>query len=165
MGVVFGVRGRRTRTRGRRLNMAFTLLDSMMAVAVMGILLAIAVPSYTRYMVRTRTSVAVADIYAIHMAIDRYIMEKGDPPPDLAAIRKDGMLDPWDNPYVYLSFEGLHGLGQMRKDKNLVPINSEYDLYSMGPDGKSVAPLTARASRDDIVMANDGQFVGLAADY
>ena len=26
-------------------------------------------------------------------------------------------------------------------------------------------PLTARASRDDIVMANDGQFVGLAADY
>ena len=66
------------------------------------------------------------------MAIDRYIMEKGDPPPDLAAIGKDGMLDPWDDPYVYLSFEGLHGLGQMRKDKNLVPINSEYDLYSIG---------------------------------
>jgi general secretion pathway protein G len=53
----------------------------------------------------------------------------------------------------------------MRKDKNLVPINSEYDLYSVGPDGDSVPPLTAQPSRDDIVMANDGKFIGLASDY
>jgi general secretion pathway protein G len=53
----------------------------------------------------------------------------------------------------------------MRKDKNLVPINSEYDLYSVGPDGRSVGPLTAKHSRDDIVMANDGRFIGVASDY
>ncbi len=35
----------------------------------------------------------------------------------------------------------------------------------MGPDGKSVAPLTAKASRDDIVRANDGKFIGEASDY
>jgi len=46
-----------------------------------------------------------------------------------------------------------------------VPINSDFDLWSMGPDGKSVPPLTAKASRDDIVRANDGTFYGWASDY
>ena len=53
----------------------------------------------------------------------------------------------------------------MRKDKNLVPVNSQYDLYSPGPDGESVPPFTAQKSRDDIVLANDGGYIGLAADY
>ena len=165
VGVVFGVRSRLARMRWPRVDRGFTLLDLMMAVVVMGILLAIALPAYARYMARAKTSAAVADITKIHMMIDRYAMNAGNPPPSLAVIGMDGMLDPWEHPYVYLSFEGLHGVGKMRKDKNLVPINSEYDLYSMGPDGDSVGPLTAKASRDDIVMANDGQFIGLASDY
>jgi general secretion pathway protein G len=53
----------------------------------------------------------------------------------------------------------------MRKDRNLVPINSDYDLYSMGPDGESMPPLTAARSRDDIVRANNGGFVGTAEAY
>jgi len=35
----------------------------------------------------------------------------------------------------------------------------------MGKDGASVPPLTAKASRDDIIRANDGRFIGLASDY
>jgi general secretion pathway protein G len=35
----------------------------------------------------------------------------------------------------------------------------------MGPDGRTAPPLTARYSRDDIVRANNGAFVGVAADY
>jgi len=46
-----------------------------------------------------------------------------------------------------------------------VPINTDFDLYSMGPDGRSAPPLTAKHSRDDIVRANDGAFIGLASDY
>jgi general secretion pathway protein G len=52
-----------------------------------------------------------------------------------------------------------------RKDKNLVPLNSDYDLYSMGKDGESQIPLTVKISHDDIIRANDGAFVGLAIDY
>jgi general secretion pathway protein G len=52
-----------------------------------------------------------------------------------------------------------------RMDRFLVPINSDYDLYSMGRDGRSVAPLTAKMSHDDIVRANDGKYVGLAHKY
>lgn len=52
-----------------------------------------------------------------------------------------------------------------RKDRNLVPINTDYDLYSMGPDGKTNVPLTSSAGRDDIVRASDGAFIGRACDY
>jgi general secretion pathway protein G len=73
-------------------------------------------------------------------------------------------------PYRYLKIDGedLKGSGkdqQMRKDHFMVPVNSDYDLYSMGPDGDSKAPFTATASRDDIVRANDGRYVGLASEY
>ena len=65
----------------------------------------------------------------------------------------------------YLDLSDPNGLGKMRKDKNLVPINSDYDLYSMGPDGISVSPLTAKASQDDIVRGRNGKFIGVATDY
>jgi general secretion pathway protein G len=74
------------------------------------------------------------------------------------------LLDPWGAPYVYLNLDGVP-IGLMRKDQALVPINSDYDLYSKGPDGASVAPLTAVTSRDDIVRANNGSFIGIASDY
>ncbi|MEE8148540.1 MAG: hypothetical protein V3T24_13110, partial [Longimicrobiales bacterium] len=49
-----------------------------------------------------------------------------------------------------------------RKDKFLVPINSDFDLYSLGSDGKSTPPLGAKASKDDIIRANDGSYMGIA---
>jgi general secretion pathway protein G len=163
--MTFGVRSRRTRTCWLHVGKGVTLLELMLALAALGILVAIAVPSYSRYMSRANVSAAVADITNIRLAIERYTLNSGTPLTDLAVIGKDRVLDPWGRPYVYLSFAGLTGKGKMRKDKNLVPINSEYDLYSVGPDGDSVPPLTAQPSRDDIVMANDGKFIGLASDY
>ena len=74
------------------------------------------------------------------------------------------LLDPWGTPYEYLNLDGVP-IGQMRKDQALVPINSDYDLYSKGPDGLSQKPLTAAPSRDDIVRGNDGSFIGVAEDY
>lgn len=57
------------------------------------------------------------------------------------------------------------GIGGARKDRFLVPINSDFDLYSMGKDGESVGPLTAKKSHDDVIRANDGGFYGLAANF
>ena len=77
------------------------------------------------------------------------------------------LLDTWGNPYQYLRIDGgnIKGKGKLRKDRFLVPINSDYDLYSMGEDGKSQTPLTAKASRDDIIRANDGAYFGPAYLY
>jgi general secretion pathway protein G len=53
----------------------------------------------------------------------------------------------------------------VREDKNLHPLNSDLDLYSIGPDGKTNLPLTAKASHDDIIRANDGGYFGVASNY
>jgi general secretion pathway protein G len=86
-------------------------------------------------------------------------------PADLTEIGKNTMLDPWGKPYQYVDHSDAKGNGHFRKDKNIVPINSDFDLWSNGKDGASESPLTAKSSRDDIIRANDGGFVGLASDY
>ena len=85
-------------------------------------------------------------------------------PADLEEIGFGSLLDSWGNPYRYLPVDGAPK-GKLRKDHFMVPVNSDFDLYSMGPDGKSQAPFTAKASRDDIVRANNGQFFGPVSQY
>jgi general secretion pathway protein G len=55
--------------------------------------------------------------------------------------------------------------GQPRKDRFLVPINTDFDLYSVGRDGESVPSLNAVKSRDDVVRAANGAFIGLASRF
>lgn len=137
----------------------------MLVVALIGVLLAIALPAYDSWRTRTRTAQAVTDIAAIATRLSLHWQDARSYPASLAEIGMAGTLDPWGNPYQYLNLQTLRGNGHARKDHSLVPINTDFDLYSMGPDGRSVGPLTARASRDDIVRANDGRFIGLASDY
>ncbi|HRC45374.1 MAG TPA: hypothetical protein PLT27_15085, partial [Nitrospira sp.] len=66
---------------------------------------------------------------------------------------------------AYAAGAGNGSAGKPRKDRFLHPINSDYDLYSMGKDGESVEPLTAQKSHDDVIRANDGGFVGLAVEF
>jgi general secretion pathway protein G len=55
--------------------------------------------------------------------------------------------------------------GQVRRDRNLNPLNRDFDLYSVGPDGVTQTQLTARFARDDIVRAGNGSFIGRAEDH
>lgn len=148
-----------------RAQFAFTLFELLLVVAIIGILTAIAIPGYQRYQDQVRIVRAKADIVMIGSALERYYAQHLAYPDTLAQAGVGGMLDPWGHSYQYLNIATVVGKGSVRKDHNLVPINSDYDLYSMGKDGKSQPPLTAKASRDDIIRANNGQFVGLAADY
>ncbi len=142
-----------------------TLVELLMALAILGLLAGLALPSYRQYVERMKVTTAIADIVTIDANIERFFAINRRLPATLADVGMGSMLDPWDNPYQYLSFEGLKGNGQMRKDKNMVPVNSDYDLYSMGPDGKTNQTFTATAGRDDIVRASNGGYVGPASDY
>jgi general secretion pathway protein G len=141
-------------------------VELMLTVALVALLGAIAVPSYTKYRENSAIQTALSDIVAIEQALARYEVqgEQASLPATLDDLGMAIPLDPWGNPYQYLNHEGANR-GHMRKDRSLVPINSDYDLYSMGPDGRSVSPLTAAHSRDDIVRAGNGAFVGKASDY
>jgi general secretion pathway protein G len=143
----------------------FTIIEVMLVVALVGILAAIALPAFQSHRERVRIAEAVIDIKNMDVKLQQYRLDQGSYPVDLSAIRMLGHKDPWGNPYQYTNVEDAKGMGQARKNKNLVPINTDFDLYSMGPDGASVGPLTAKASRDDIVRANNGRFVGTAAEY
>jgi general secretion pathway protein G len=156
--------GRNTGMR-RRQSLGFTIIEIMIGVAILGIAATLAFASYGDYRERARVHEAATEIKAMESQIKLYAIDNRSFPPDLAAIGKGGVLDPWGNPYQYLDLTNAKGKGAARKNKNLVPINSDFDLYSMGKDGKSSSPLTAKPSRDDVVRANDGGFVGLAADY
>src|SRR5574341_73689 len=118
----------------------FTVIEVLVAIAIVVVAMAIALPSYSSYRERALVAQAITDIGA------------------------SGKLDPWGNPYQYTDLTTA-GISKARKNKNLVPINSEYDLYSMGKDGLSKLPLTVPVSRDDVILANDGRFIGLASKY
>lgn len=143
----------------------FTLVELMLFIIIVAILSQLAVNAYRNYSERVQLGTAATDIAALSVDILQYANDHRGLPDSLADIGRANMKDPWGNAYQYLNHGNLKGNGQMRKDKNIVPINSDFDLYSMGKDGQSQDTLTAPVSRDDIVRANNGRFVGLASDY
>ena len=151
----------------RRHSRGYTLLELMFAVMVVGLLAAIAVPSYARILEQQKIQQGERDLRLIGLRIENYRTQFGNTPNSLGDLNMKIPKDPWGRDYKFLSFSsgapGINGL--IRKDHNLHPLNSEFDLYSMGADGVSKPPLTAPASRDDIIWARDGDFVGLAADF
>lgn len=141
-----------------------TLIETMLVLVVVAILIALVIPAYTSHIDSTNNRLAMKDIAEISMTIERHVTLNVVPPASLADIGET-RTDPWGNPYQYRNIATATGNGGLRKDRNLVPINSDYDLYSMGKDGESTGPINAPKSRDDIIRANSGGFIGLAEDY
>jgi general secretion pathway protein G len=142
----------------------WTLVELMIVLAIIATLAAIALPLYVNVQERARVARATADIRILDSEIGVFQAGKGRLPTSLAEIGRGTLKDPWGNPYEYLEF-AAGPAGLVRKDLSLVPLNSTYDLYSKGKDGQSQAPLTASASRDDIIRANDGGYIGPASGY
>lgn len=143
----------------------FTVVELLIVVAIILTIIAIATPNLLAAINQAKVARAVGDIHTIGVAIQGYNVLNGEYPHSLADTDYGSTLDPWGHPYQYLNFADTKGKGKMRKDRFLVPINSAFDLYSMGKDGASVAPLTAKQSQDDIIWANDGSYVGPASNF
>jgi len=146
------------------LTAGFGLLEILAALTLVALLVALAVPGLSRHLERSREASLAADMASIELAIERFQLINNALPASLADVGMDTLEDPWGNGYRYLNL-ATAAPGQARKDRFLVPLNTDYDLYSMGPDGASQTPLTAAASRDDYIRANDGRFHGWASHY
>ncbi len=149
------------RTLGR---IGWTLVEMILVLGIFGTLVAIMQPMFNEYLYSARVAKAIGDIEAIQADLSGHELLGSGLPEDLGEIGWGAHLDPWGNAYQYLKFTPTN-TGAQRKDRFLVPLNSTYDLYSMGEDGKSASALTAKTSMDDVVRANDGAFIGLGAKY
>jgi general secretion pathway protein G len=155
------------RSRAAYSHLGFQLLELLIGVAIVSVLAVIAVPSYSNYRDRVDNANAAADIAAISQAIERFYQENNHYPDGLDDVGMGGLEDPWGNPYQYLRINGgpKNITGKIRKDKSLHPLNTDYDLCSMGKDGATTTQIIAKKGKDDIIRANNGQFIGLASDY
>ncbi len=219
----------------------FSLIELMLAVAIVGVLAALAVPNYMEFIEKARVARAISELHSLAKDIKGFALAVGTYPNSLADVGRSTMLDPWGSPYQYYrincgtvedtlnlaklklrrknspgiipahhsfsansewgvvwtienrphqgyrhlvaaggnggggsnggsneggSSNGINcGQGGARKDRHLHPISSDFDIYSMGKDGDSVKPLTAKKSHDDVIRASDGGYYGLAKNF
>lgn len=147
---------------------AFTLVELLIVLAILALLAAIAVPMYSKYATRVKIAKAEQFLAETSMLLVRYHQNTFTYPATLSEIGiSEPVLDPWGNPYRYLPIDinPPPNTGHVRRDKNMNPINTDYDLYSAGPDGRTQTQLMAKFARDDIVRASNGSYIGVADDF
>lgn len=130
-------------TKALRNNHGMTLVEIMIVLTIMASMMAIvgffAVDALENSRIKT-TQTEVAQISQFIEAYYTFQEEMPDslddlvnPPGGMSPVTREIPLDPWDNDYQY------NKTG-----------NTEFELYSMGPDGNS-------GSDDDIYPPNQGQ--------
>ncbi|MDH3330129.1 MAG: prepilin-type N-terminal cleavage/methylation domain-containing protein [Desulfobulbaceae bacterium] len=140
---------------------AFTLIELVTVVFIIGVLAAIAIIGYTHYVEKAKVVTALNEINMLEKEIYAYGVENPTPlPPDLNAIGYGGFLDPWNRPYIYQP-----DLTIAPRTQAGTPINTDYDLYSEGKDGLSFPDINDPFSQDDMIRANDGAYKGYARRY
>jgi|SRR5689334_3960570 general secretion pathway protein G len=124
--------------RRRNPEAAFTLIEMMVVMVIIGLLMALVGPQFIKQGEKAKVKAARAQVELLGTALDTFRLDTGRYPSSqegLAALRqrpfgldrwdgpylkKDVPLDPWDRPYLYRS-PGEGG--------------RPYDLYSLGADG------------------------------
>ncbi len=146
----------------------FTVIELLLVIAILGTLLVVAVPGVSRMIDKTKINQACADIAIMGNKITDHFVDYGQYPETLEELDKPKLVDPYGFAYEYLVIFGKKKndiQGKWRKDRFLVPLNYDFDLYSVGKDGVTNAPLTSEASYDDIIRANNGRFIDIAYKY
>ena len=75
-----------------RIVKGFTILELMIVVAIAGILLALAVPSYQKSAVKAREAALKQNLFTIRNVIDQFYADRGVYPPSLPELVEAGYL-------------------------------------------------------------------------
>jgi general secretion pathway protein G len=138
----------------------FTLIELLIVMAIIATLSTIGFYQYSSFIERTKVTKAIADIQQIAQLVEDFNELHGRYPNELSELNKGEFKDPWGNAYEYVLI-GNDTKDRWRSDRQDNPINTYFDLWSRGSDGESKKQVRAAQSRDDIIRAWDGSFVGL----
>src|SRR5262245_42287834 len=86
-----------------RLVRGLTVTELLIAVAIIGLLTMVGLPAYSEHVERAKVAQAIADILEISQQANRYYTDRMSHPESLAEIGYEGKLDPWGQPYAYLT--------------------------------------------------------------
>ncbi|MBA5875319.1 MAG: prepilin-type N-terminal cleavage/methylation domain-containing protein, partial [Nitrospira sp. CR1.2] len=90
-----------------RRQQGFTIIELMIAVAIVGALAGLAIPNYLGFLDKARVARAIAEVRYIERVIDSYEAAYDALPNSLAQAGAGEMVDPWGNPYEYLNIAAL----------------------------------------------------------
>jgi len=153
----------KTTLSGALVQRGIALAETLLSMAVLAIAANTVVSQISLQFDRHSIERAKDDIVQIESTIEKYRAIHHRLPDSLTQLGTRVPTDPWGRAYEYVtSYRG--GFAEQRTFDGL-PINSEYDLYSRGSDGRTDPNLRTDTARDDIVRARDGAFVGPAIDF
>lgn len=137
----------------------FTFVELAAAIGVVGVISASALHFYRSHREASRQLQAVAEIGAIAAGLKLRWEDDHAFPEGLATTQTPAPIDPWGHPYAYhrVPARGVEGPA---KDGSLALLNSDFDLYSVGPDGRTDMDVNHRYSADDVLRAHDGATIG-----
>ena len=148
-------------------NRGITLIELAIVLFVAALVVGTTIPGYLYLVESSRTKRSIEEIKDIQREVNRFRRKNNHYPDTLTEIYPTLPRDPWGNAYMYLNIANSPNPGALnpRKDNNLKPLNVDYDLYSTGSDAISLSPIGASESRDDIIRADNGDFVGRTTDF
>ena len=136
-------RGRLLKSHLKRNDAGYTLLELLVVMGILAILTAFATPQLMGYFGKAKTQSVQLQIENINTALELYYMENGAYPSASVGLKAlveatqeaphwngpylkkaKNLLDPWGRPYQYSVSNG------------------EYDVYSLGPNGKASSKIT-----------------------
>jgi general secretion pathway protein G len=117
----------------RRAERGFTLMELLIAIAIIGILAAIAVASLRQTPLRAKEAVLKQDLFVLRDLIDQYFADKGKYPDSLESLVEDGYIrklpidpftesqDTWDVIYAEATDDDPEGGGGVFDVKSGAP--------------------------------------------
>ena len=156
----------------------YTLIEIMMAVAILAIIASFAIPAYEGYIAEARIGTAIKDIRQMELVLNDLAIDSDLASLDGGTVNSDrgvylvsgqitlgdtgtapaggqAWLDPWHRIYIYRRPGALTDADGDVSNDSRVP--QGYDLFSRGPD--------AADAGDNIVRGCNGEFLGVASDH
>ena len=124
----------------RTMRQGFSLIEIIIAVAIMAIMALVVVPNLMQYVSNSRKDATTANVRAFETAINMFNVHTGQLPARLQDLVKkpadERVARKWQGPYLLQREIPEDAWGNRFQYKVTPQGEHKYELYSYGPDGK-----------------------------